>query len=185
MLEHPSGVRLVPFLGSRDLPLLRIWLDRPHVAPWWGDPGEALTRAGEHPPAMHKIIAVDGEPVGYVCWQGLTAQERSAAGLGALPPDHLDVDILIGEDECIGRGLGPQVLLLVVEQLRSAGVASVGLATDEDNQRARRAFEKAGFRFYRAFEEAGRHWCYLTRAPGPAVNQTGAAVAAGNGANDE
>jgi len=57
----------------------------------------------------------------------------------------------------------------VIEQLRFAGVSSVGLATDEDNQRARRAFEKAGFRFYRAFEEEGRRWCYLTRALGSAV----------------
>jgi len=162
MPECPSSVQLVPYLARRDLPLLRIWLDRPHVSPWWGDPQEVLTHASEHPPDMHRIIAVDGEPVGYVCWQSLSAKELSAAGLGALPPDHIDVDILIGEDESIGRGIGPQALSAVIAQLRSAGVSSVGLATDEDNQRARRAFEKAGFRLYHAFEEAGRHWCYFT-----------------------
>lgn len=169
MFECPPSVELVAFLAPRDLPLLRIWLDRPHVAPWWGDPGEALAHASGHPPSMHKIIAVDGEAVGYVCWQSLGAEELSAAGLSALPPDHVDVDILIGENECIGRGIGPQALLAVIEQLRSAGVSSIGLATDEGNQRARRAFEKAGFRFFREFEEAGRRWCYLIREPGPAA----------------
>lgn len=169
MIENPSSGKLVPFLARRDLPLLRRWLDRPHVAQWWGDPEEALTNATEHPPSMHGIIAVDGEHIGYVCWQSPIAEESSAAGLSALPPDHIDVDILIGEAEYTGRGIGPQVLLAVIEQLRSAGVSSVGLATDEENQRARRAFVKAGFRFYHAFEWAGRRMCYLTRELGSAV----------------
>jgi aminoglycoside 6'-N-acetyltransferase len=169
VIEHPEGVQLVPFLGERDLPLLRGWLDRPHVAQWWGDPEAALTYAREHPPAMHAIIAVEGEPVGYVCWQRLSAGELSAAGLSGLPRDHVDVDILIGEDERVGRGIGPQVLVALIEQLRSSGVSSVGLATDEDNHRARRAFAKAGFTLFQVFDEGGRRMCYLARELGPDV----------------
>ncbi|MFH1763734.1 MAG: GNAT family N-acetyltransferase [Gemmatimonadota bacterium] len=165
MIKDPSGVQLIPFLAPRDLPLLRAWLDRPHVTRWWGDPEEALAHASQHPPAMHGIIALDGEPIGYVCWQSPSAEEIATAGLSALPPDHIDVDIFIGEEDCIGRGIGPQVLFMVLERLECAGVSSVGLATDVDNQRARRAYEKAGFRICHVFEEGGRHMCYFTRVP--------------------
>jgi aminoglycoside 6'-N-acetyltransferase len=159
----------MPFLAPGHRPLLRVWLGRAHVAPWWGDPEKALAHASEHASAMHAIIAVDGEPVGYVCWQSLSVEELSATGLGGLPTDHIDIDILIGEDVCLGRGIGPRVLLMVIERLWSSGISSVGVATEVGNQRARRAFEKAGFRPLGVFEDEGRRFCYLTRAPEAAV----------------
>ena len=162
MPERPIGVELVPFLSSRHRPLLRAWLRRAHVSPWWGDTKDALANVDGHPPDMHATIVVGGEPVGYVCWQGLSAEELAAAGLGALPPDHVDVDILIGEVELLGRGIGPRVLHMVIERLRSLGVSSVGLATAVDNRRARRGFEKAGFRPFGAFEEEGKRFVYMT-----------------------
>jgi aminoglycoside 6'-N-acetyltransferase len=172
-IQHPLKVRLAPFVSPRDLALLRTWLHRPHVARWWGDPEEVLSYVGRHPTARHGLIEVDGEPVGYLCWQKLSAQELSTAGLGALPVDHVDIDILIGEDHYLGQGVGPQALLTVAERLRSTGVSSVGLAADLANRRARRAFEKAGFRLCHTFEEEGREICYFTGVPqAERANQT-------------
>ncbi len=77
-----------PFDES-DLPLLRTWLEREHVRLWWREPIEyelAHDRAGRW------IIVVDGRPVGMI-------QSYDE-----------EVDLLIGEEELIGRGLGPQVL---------------------------------------------------------------------------
>jgi RimJ/RimL family protein N-acetyltransferase len=107
--------------------------------------------------------------VGYVCWQRPRNEELVEAGLSDLPSDHVDVDILLGEPETLGLGIGSAALRLVFDRLRSEGVSSVGLGTAADNQRARRAFEKAGFKLFREFEEEGRRMCYLTRGPGSAI----------------
>lgn len=160
--EPPRDIELAPVL-PRDLELVRGWLRRPHVARWWGDPDPSQAIVSNHPPSAQALITVDGGPVGYVLWQKLSREERAAAGLGALPSDHIDVDILIGEPELLGRGIGPPALRLVLDRLRSEGVPSAGLGTAMANQRARRAFAKAGFRLFRKFEEDGRAMCYMIR----------------------
>jgi RimJ/RimL family protein N-acetyltransferase len=107
--------------------------------------------------------------VGYVCWQRPRNEELVEAGLSDLPSDHVDVDIFLGEPETLGLGIGAAALRLVFDRLRSEGVSSVGLGTAADNQRARRAFEKAGFKLFREFEEEGRRMCYFTRGPGSVI----------------
>jgi len=162
-------VRLIEFEAARDLELLRTWLGRPHVAPWWGDAQEALAHAAAQPSEAHRIILLDRRPCGYVCWQRLRPADLLAAGLQSLPADHVDVDILVGEGDCIGCGVGSQALLLVVEILASQGVSSAGLGTDLENTRACRAFRKAGFEHRAEFQEAGRRFGYFARTLGAAV----------------
>ena len=65
-----------------------------------------------------------------------------------------------------GHGLGPKALLLVADLLSSQGVSSAGLGTDLENQRACRAFHKAGFRHRAEFEEKDRRLAYFTRVLG-------------------
>lgn len=164
MVTSVSSVALIPVDVARDLPRLRVWLSRPHVTPWWGDPDEAMAAIREHAPADHALIAVDARPVGYLCWQRPLPEELAAAGLDDLPADLIDVDILIGEPDAVGRGVGPQALTLLLDQLRAAGRASVGMAAATANPRARRAYEKAGFRLFRAFQEAGQDYYYLVQS---------------------
>ena len=159
-----SSVGLIPLDLARDLPRLQVWLDRPHVTRWWGDRDEAMVAIRQHSPADHALIAVDARPVGYLCWQRPLSEELAAAGLGDLPADLIDVDILIGEPDYVGRGIGPQALTLLLDQLRAAGRASVGMAAAAANPRARRAYEKAGFRLFRAFHEGGQHYHYLVQS---------------------
>lgn len=169
MSARLSGVQLVPFDGPRHLPQLRVWLRRPHVARWWGDPDYTSAAVRRHPSTNHALITVDARPVGYLCWQKLQPEELAAAGLTDLPADLVDVDILIGEPDVMGQGVGPQALLLLLKRLRSEGVSVVGICTAADNQRALRAYEKAGFRSYRSFHEAGQEMCYLLRTLEAAV----------------
>ena len=154
-------VQLLPFDIGRDLPMLRTWLKRPHVTRWLGDDHQVLADVREHRPDCHALIAVDGQPVGYLCWQRPQPDELEAAGLSALPADLIDVDILIGEPDFIGRGVGPQALRLLVDRLRSHGVSCVGLAAAADNRRALRAYATAGFNPYKWFREADQDMCYL------------------------
>ncbi|GMV07481.1 MAG: hypothetical protein AMXMBFR53_37560 [Gemmatimonadota bacterium] len=134
-----------------------------------GDAPEALAHAAAHPPEAHRIITADARPCGYVCWQRLSAADRATAGLQSLPADHVDIDILIGEDDCLGHGIGPQALLLVAEHLIAEGVSSAGLGTDPGNPRACRAFPKAGFTQRTELQQDGRPLTYFTRALGAVV----------------
>ena len=99
------------------------------------------------------MITADGERVGYLCWQTPSASELADAGLTDLPDDLVDIDILIGEPEFLGRGVGPRALVLLLAKLRGAGVGFAGLGTSTSNRAAIRAFEKVGFRAFRDFED--------------------------------
>jgi aminoglycoside 6'-N-acetyltransferase len=105
--------------------------------------------------ATHTLITADGRPVGYLCWQRPPRDELEEAGLADLPEDLVDIDILIGEPEYLGRGIGPRALSFLLTKLRSEGVGFVGLATSTSNRAAIKAYEKVGFRFFRDFEELG------------------------------
>ena len=136
-------------------PLLQGWLRRPHVAQWWGDPELAMEESSGHSPDSHAVVVADGVPVGYLCWQSPPRELLAAAGLADLPEDLVDIDILIGEPEVIGRGVGRRCLGLLLARLRAdPSVSAAGLGTSVSNERAIRAFERAGFRLFREFQDS-------------------------------
>ena len=140
------------------LPLLRDWLSREHVRRWWGD--ESLAHAEDalarRDPSVYYLIVVDGSAVGMIQtylvsdhpeWEEVVGPGEGLAG----------VDLLIGEEDATGRGLGPQVLERFTREVvfarpeTQACVATI----EEPNRRSWRAFEKAGFRHVRDVEEDG------------------------------
>ena len=159
-LDRPE-IRLSAFDPSRHLSSLEAWLRRPYVTRWWGDPEHALAAARQHSQATEALIVVNAQPVGYLCWQRPPAEDLAAAGLSDLPPGLVDVDILIGEPALLGRGIGPEALSQLLAQRRAEGAPAVGLAAAVMNRRALKAYEKAGFRIFRDFYEAGQHMRYL------------------------
>jgi periplasmic divalent cation tolerance protein len=156
-------VRLLPFDAAVDLARVGAWLRQPEVERWWGPADAAEAAIARHDPHACALIAADGVPVGYLAWQVPTPQELLEAGLADLPADLVDIDLMIGEADAQGRGVGPQALELLAERLRGAGVRTVGLATAEANARARRAYAKAGFTPWRSFVEGGQTMHYLVR----------------------
>jgi aminoglycoside 6'-N-acetyltransferase len=164
-----SGVRLKPFDHARDLPLLAAWLTQQHVSRWWGDPVETLETLRHAPAATQALIEFRGRAVGFVCWQTPSRQELRDAGLGDLPSDLVDIDLMIGDPVALGLGVGPAALHQLLRRLRRGGISLAGLATAAGNSRAARAFVKAGFRPYRDFQEAGETYRYFVREGGAAV----------------
>lgn len=134
--------------------MLLCWLRRSHVACWWGDAQQGMDNAAHCGPETHAIIVADGKPVGYLCWQKPAQQELDAAGLADLPQGLVDIDILIGEPELLGRGIGSQALGLLLARLRQdSAIRFAGLGTSVSNTRAIRAYERAGFRLFREFQD--------------------------------
>jgi aminoglycoside 6'-N-acetyltransferase len=136
------------------------WLGRPHVARWWGDPQQSLLHAAQLAPETHALIVADGTPVGYLCWQRPARHELEAADLTDLPSDLMDIDILIGEPGLLGQGIGPRALSQLLARLRQDPLVQfAGLGTSASNARAIRAFEKAGFRLFREFQDPEAGLC--------------------------
>ena len=149
-------------LRHEHLPLLREWLERDHVRRWWRDSlddsiAEYVKAIDGLDPSDHHLIVVDRRPVGMIEtylvsdfpeWEAIVEVGDGVAG----------VDLLIGEEDLTGQGLGPRVLEAFVREVvfaRPETTACVA-AVDEDNVRSWRAFEKAGFRYARDVEEDGR-----------------------------
>jgi len=135
-----------------DVSLLAEWLEREHVKRWWRD-----ERADDYvDPNEHFLIEVDGRPVGivqtylvddYPDWKEVVGDE----------PDLAGVDLLIGEEDLVGIGLGPAVLEQFSREVVFARpeTAAVVATVEEPNRRSWRAFEKAGFRHVADVEEDG------------------------------
>lgn len=158
-----------------DLPLLERWLQSPHVSRWWG-PQDHLTMLAQRSRDTDAVITADGKPVGYLCWQVPSPSELESAGLTDLPETLVDIDILIGEPEFLGRGVGPRALVLLLVKLRREGVEFAGLGTSTANRAAVRAFEKAGFRLFKDFEDPDSGPCkYMVAQLRGAVEQPVAA----------
>ncbi|NEQ24135.1 MAG: acetyltransferase [Microcoleus sp. SIO2G3] len=157
-----ADVTLTPF-SSTEVTLLRRWLVAPHVAAWYPDPGDHVEWAANPPPGGDRaLIAVGGRTVGYVRWQAVSREILDSVGLHEIPAGSVDVDILIGEPEFVGRGIGPKALLVLLSQLRQRrDVPLVGLTTSVQNLSAQRAYIKVGFRVLREYSPPGYGRCNL------------------------
>lgn len=157
------SIRFTP-LTREDLVQLHAWLQAPHVAQWWRDLQTMEQVEAEHLPALdgrepsfHYLIVVDERPIGVIQWYLVVDfpeyEEILQLGLGVA-----GVDLLIGEEDAIGRGLGPEVLRAFISEVIFAneGTNACVAGIEPANTRSLRAFEKASFRFVREYEEEGR-----------------------------
>jgi len=156
-------IRFEP-LTRDDLPQLLAWLQQPHVAEWRRDlqtmeqvEADHLPSIHGQEPSYHYVVVVDGRRVGMIQWYLVSDfpewEEILHVGEGVA-----GVDLLIGEEDAVGRGLGPAVLRTFLTEIvfaRDATQAAVA-GIEPGNRRSLRAFEKAGFRLAFDYEEEGR-----------------------------
>ena len=140
-----SPYRFRPFTRA-DLPMAARWLRTPDVARWWGDLETELTLLGQDldEPAMRQwIVEHRGQPFAYV--QAYRAGAWPQAHLNDLPADAQMIDAFIGEPAMLGRGHGSAFLHDFARMLIAEGAPAVAIDPAADNQRARRAYARAGF----------------------------------------
>lgn len=155
-------VALLPFASS-NLALLKSWLARGHVSRWYPEPDENLQWAASPPSGGdHALIATNEIIVGYLRWQVVDRKTLDSVGLTEIPSGAVDIDILLGEYQHVGQGVGPAALDALVLRLSADPELSVaGLTSAADNIHAHSAFEKAGFRMTLLYSPPGYGPCHL------------------------
>jgi aminoglycoside 6'-N-acetyltransferase len=136
------------------------WRNEPHVAEWWNTDEDPAPMTLEHVAAEYGprsedaswsigcIITVGDRPVGYVQFYPWSGAVDEAREMGVPDPEgSFGLDIFIGEPDAVGIGLGSHAVAMLSRYLfAERDATSVALLTPVGNDRAHRAYEKAGFR---------------------------------------
>jgi aminoglycoside 6'-N-acetyltransferase len=150
---------------------IRRWLADPEVQACWGNAASAeaeITLAMGSEASLCRIIEVDGEPIGYAhateigLWGGQQPDE--------LPVGTWDIDLFIASAEHRERGAGQTALASLVEEVFATRLAIACCAVVSiRNEAAARAYEKAGFRWLRIWQDPidGPCWVMLKERPAP------------------
>lgn len=167
-MQGSAAVRLRP-AGRPDWDLIRGWLARPDIQDWWGplaateaEVNMALTSTH----ALCRIIEADGEPVGYAHAVDATLWGQSLPQ--DLEPGTWDLDLFIASEEHRGRGVGQTALTLLKDEVFASTLAvAVCVFPSVKNERAVRAYEKAGFRWKRIWNDplSGPSWFMVAERP--------------------
>lgn len=143
-----------------DLALLESWMALPHWRQWWGEADSELGQICEmiegRDTTRPFLFLVDGEPAGYIQFWHVGHHQNPSwilrnPWLADLPRDAIGVDLSIGEETNLSKGIGSAVLKKFVAILKELGHETIIIDPDPDNARAIRAYEKAGFRPVEAY----------------------------------
>ena len=149
-------IRFVP-LNVSHIPLMRDWLSDGEAKRWYGD-DSATEKEFRHKYLVEKpqqgtyssIIQYEEEFIGHVQCYLISNYPEYYTSISAQPHDY-GLDIFIGRDEFIGRGIGTQAIKAALKDLifsnDDAERCSVG--PSPENKRAIRCYEKCGFRHLR------------------------------------
>ncbi len=144
---NPPTVRL-RLAAPADAPLLRAWDEQPHVIDSTGaddrdDWDEQLAR--EVTWREFLIAEADGVAVGAM--QVIDPAEEETRYWGDCAPNLRAIDIWIGPPEWLGRGVGGEMMRLAIARcFADPAVAAILIDPLAENLRARRFYERLGFR---------------------------------------
>lgn len=127
-----------------DLPLLLSWRQQAHVRRWWGPP--EIEPEAEKLQARKVAMWIAGHAKGPLAFiQDYAVADWSPHHFDYLPRGSRGMDLYIGELEAVGQGHGAKIVRQHVDHLFDLGVPAVGIDPHPENERARRAFARAGF----------------------------------------
>jgi aminoglycoside 6'-N-acetyltransferase len=117
------------------------------VAEWWDDADRAIVAIGAHlasPTVRASIIEIDGRAAGYL--QSYDPHAEADHPYQDQPIGTLGIDQFIGEADLVGRGHGSALIDKFARARFAEGVPRIVTDPNPANQRAIRAYAKAGFR---------------------------------------
>jgi aminoglycoside 6'-N-acetyltransferase len=152
-----AAVRLVPITRA-DFPLLKRWLDTPHVARWWNhDTDPAALEAhfggcvdGTEPCEMF-FAEAGARPFGLIqrfAFSAYPAYRDEVAPLLDVPPEGLSIDYFVGDPAALRRGWGAAMIRACVASAwtRYPAAPCVVVPVNASNPGSWRVLEAAGFR---------------------------------------
>ena len=131
------------------------WLHAPHIREWWGEPetelGYIVDMVEGRDSTKPCIFYINGEPTGYIqVWfigpHQTEEWSKENPWLMELPFHSVGVDLSIGEESKLSKGIGSAVLCQFVDMFKAEGHTAIIIDPDRENRRAVRAYTKAGFR---------------------------------------
>jgi RimJ/RimL family protein N-acetyltransferase len=148
-------------LRKKDMPLMHRWLNTPHVSQWWSLEGnhhpsiEEVVRhfsprvKGQDPVDVY-IIIYDDKPIGMIQSCRLDDEPEEKANIG-LDRSCAGIDIFIGEEDYVHRGLGSGIIREFLKQVvfKKYDVDCCVIDPSVENKIAVRAYEKAGFKYFK------------------------------------
>lgn len=169
-------------LQDSHLPLLLTWLETPHVKAWWDQdiqwtPQLIKEKFGSYvhgykleqgikKPFQAYVIYADDVPMGYIQLYNPHDFPRDYTdALEELPLSLAALDLLIGEEEYLGKGLGAYILKQFVRQYVDLDYDACFVDPDTANIRAIRAYEKAGFKTVKSIQEGTVLWMIREKQP--------------------
>jgi aminoglycoside 6'-N-acetyltransferase len=146
-------------LTEADLPLMHRWLATDHVAEWYPiddvqKPPLDLVRTHYLPMIRHRqstygyVIMFGDAPIGFI--QTYLVRDHPAyAQAVQVDEGTAGVDLFVGDEAAVHRGLGPRVLTCFLREVvfERMGASSCIIGPQPENRSAIRAYEKAGFRY--------------------------------------
>jgi RimJ/RimL family protein N-acetyltransferase len=142
-------------LNDNDIPLVESWLHKPHVKKWYEIPHLDLTtddwlyeikeRNGEFAWITYFIANLDSSPMGFC--QYYKCSDSKDEDFGSLPIEgSYGIDYLIGEEDCIGKGLGKGIIELLLEKIFALPTAQrVTADIDIENEASKNVLLSCGF----------------------------------------
>ena len=133
-------------LEPKDRDAIATILTDPDVARWYPRDEDDFMSVIDEPEVTPYMVLGDDHPIGYV--QAYHANAVPFWQSHDVPQETMGLDILLAGADNRDRGLGPQILRILMRRLFGMqGVVQCIIDPDPDNARAIRAYEKLGFRF--------------------------------------
>jgi aminoglycoside 6'-N-acetyltransferase len=132
-------------MSVTDLPTIQRWLEAPHVSRWWHDPSEQFELVSgdlHHQDMAQFIVSADAREFAYLQCYNLSAWDT---GFGSQPEGTRGLDQFIGEADMLDCGHGSAFIRAFADRLFALGIPRVVIDPAPANERAIRAYEKAGF----------------------------------------
>ncbi|GJL91261.1 GNAT family N-acetyltransferase [Hyphococcus sp.] len=132
-----------------DIPLLKAWDEKPHVISAgggddWYDWDHEIPRDADWGELL--IAEEQGRPIGVM--EIADPAKEPSHYWGDVEDNLRAIDIWIGEEADLGRGLGTQMMRLAFDRcFTGANVKAIIIDPLESNTRARKFYERLGFQF--------------------------------------
>ena len=152
-------------LRSSDLALMHRWLNEPHVRRWWYAEGSSYEEIEDHylpgiegRDATKLFLILHGdEPIGFVQCYPISAEDDETYARLVDVENSAGVDLFIGEPGYLHRGLGSHVIrrFLSDHVFSNPEIEVCVIGPEPNNAAAIRAYEKAGFRYFKTIQVPG------------------------------